>query len=86
MDRKKPSPYIEHVLRCSLTGRDPDPDEKRYERMTFWDEIIHTHIRGTERALKMSQELEAMLRQEARERSGNEVNQETNPVQDRKEE
>ena len=36
MDKyKPPSPYIEHVFRCSLTGRDPQPDAARYERMQF---------------------------------------------------
>src|SRR3989304_6270395 len=87
MDKyKPPSPYIEHVFRCSLTGRDPNPDEKRYERMQFWDEIMETHIRSTEAALRMSQELETMIRHEAKERNSNGDNQKTNAIQTKKEE
>jgi len=82
----KLSPYIEHVFQCSLTGRDPHPDAKRYERMMFWDEIINNHIRGTEMALRMSREMEAAIRKAAKEQSGNEANQETNTIQIRKEE
>lgn len=86
MDKyKPPSPYIEHVFRCSLTGRDPHPDAKRYERMQFWDEIMETHIRGTEAALRMSQEMEKEIRQAAKERISKDVNRETN-IQDKKEE
>ena len=79
MDKyRPPSPYIEHVFRCSLTGRDPNPDEKRYERMQFWDEIMETHIRSTTAALKMSDELETAIRQAAKEHNDEEVNKEIN--------
>ena len=82
---KPPSPYIEHVFRCSLTERDPNPDEKRYERMMFWDEIVDNHNRSTEAALRMSQELETAIRQAAKERSDEEVNKEINATyKDRK--
>jgi hypothetical protein len=75
MDKyKPPSPYIEHVFRCSFTGRDPNPHEKRYERMQFWDEIMETHIRGTEAALRMSDELETAIRQAADESKDDEHN------------
>lgn len=83
---KKPSPYIEHIFQCSLTGRDPHPDAKRYERMMFWDEIINNHIRGTEMALRMSREMEAAIRRAAKEVEGKEANQETKTIQIRKEE
>jgi len=87
MDKyRPPSPYIEHVFRCSLTGRDPNPDEKRYERMQFWDEIMENHVRSIEAALRMSQELETAIRQAAKERNGKEANQETNAIQTKKEE
>jgi hypothetical protein len=87
MDKyRPPSPYIEHVFRCSLTGRDPNPDEKRYERMQFWDEIMETHIRSTEAALRMSDELETAIRQEAKERNNEEVNTEINATKIAKEE
>ncbi len=67
MDKyRPPSPYIEHIFRCSVTGRDPNPDEKRYERLRFWDEIIDNHIRGTEAALRMSHDLETTIRQAAK--------------------
>ena len=73
MDKyRPPSPYIEHVFRCSLTGRDPNPDEKRYERLRFWDEIIESHARSTEAAIRMSQEIEAAIRQAADENKNNE--------------
>ena len=75
---RPPSPYIEHVFHCSITGADPNPDEKRYERMLFWDEIMEGHIRSTEAALRMSQALETTIRQETKENCDKEVNQETN--------
>lgn len=79
MDKyRSPSPYIEHVFRCSLTGRDPNPDEKRYERMMFWDEIFENHAESTGTALRMSQELETAIRQAAKERNDEEVNKEIN--------
>ena len=79
MDKyRSPSPYIEHVFRCSLTGRDPNPDEKRYERMQFWDEIMENHVRSTEAALRMSQELETSIRQKAKKHNSEEVNKEIN--------
>lgn len=75
MDKyRPPSPYIEHVFRCSLTGRDPNPDEKRYERLRFWDEIIESHVRSTEAAIRTSQEIEAAIRQAADENKNNENN------------
>ncbi|MDP2268304.1 MAG: hypothetical protein Q8K46_03960 [Deltaproteobacteria bacterium] len=81
MDKyRPPSPYIEHVFRCSLTGRDPNPDEKRYERLRFWDEIIVNHARSTEAALRMSDELETAIRQAADENKDNE-----NSINNRKE-
>lgn len=87
MDKYRPlSPYIEHVLRCARTGRDPNPNAKRYERMEFWDEIMETHIRGTEAALRMSHELETAIRQAAKERNSKEANKETNAIQTKKEE
>ncbi len=67
MDKyRPPSPYIEHIFRCSVTGRDPNPDEKRYERLRFWDEIIVNHARGIEAALRMSHDLETTIRQAAK--------------------
>ena len=87
MDKyRPPSPYIEHVFRCSLTGRDPNPDEKRYQRMQFWDEIMETHIRSTEAALRMSDELETAIRQAAKESNNEEVNTEINATKIEKEE
>lgn len=63
----KLSPYIEHCLKCSIVGRDPNPDAKRYEKMSFWDEIIDAHINGMNTALMLSQEAEAAMRARARE-------------------
>lgn len=83
---RPPSPYIEHIFHCSITGADPNPDEKRYERMLFWDEPLEGHIRSTEAALRMSHELETAIRQEAREKIAKEVNQATNDIQTKKEE
>ena len=90
MDKYKPlSPYIEHVLRCARTGRDPNPEAKRYERWQFWDEIIETHAGSIEKAQRMSQNLDALLRQEAKEsgskEGSQEVNQETSATQSEKE-
>jgi hypothetical protein len=86
MDKyRPPSPYIEYVLRCSLTGRDPNPDEKRYERMQFWGEIFEHHAKSTEAALRMSQELETAIRQAAKECNDEEVNKEINATKIRKE-
>ena len=82
----KPSSYLEHIFQCSLTGRDPHPDQKRYERMMFWDEIINDHIRGTEMALRMSEEMETAIREAAKEENGKEANQEINTIQIKKEE
>jgi hypothetical protein len=67
MDKNKPSPYIEHVFRCSLTGRDPDPDAKRYEKWELWDEIINAHINGMNAVLRISREAETAMRAKARE-------------------
>jgi len=77
----KLSPYIEHCLKCSVTGRDQNPDAKRYEKMALWDEIINAHINGMNTALRLSQEAEAAMRAQAREN-----NQNNNAHQDRKEE
>ena len=63
----KLSPYIEHCLQCSITGRDPNPDAKRYEKMSLWDEIINAHITGMNTALRLSQEAEAAMRAGIRE-------------------
>ena len=63
----KLSPYIEHCLQCSSTGRDPNPDAKRYEKMSLWDEIINAHVNGMIAVLRMSQEVEAAMRARARE-------------------
>ena len=76
----KLSPYIEHCLKCSIVGRDPNPDVKQYEKMSLWDEIIDAHINGMNTALRLSQEAEAAMRARAREN-----NQNTNTHQDRKE-
>ena len=76
----KLSPYIEHCLKCSIVGRDPNPDAKRYEKMSLWDEIIDAHINGMNTALRLSQEAEAAMRAQAREN-----NQNNNTNQDRKE-
>ncbi|MDO9585681.1 MAG: hypothetical protein Q7I93_04250 [Syntrophales bacterium] len=46
--------------------------------MMFWDEIIDNHVRSTEAALRMSQELETAIRQAAKERNDEEVNKEIN--------
>jgi hypothetical protein len=82
MDKyRPPSPYIEHIFRSSLTGRDPNPDEKRYERLRFWDEIIDNHIRGTEAALRMSHDLETTIRQAAKKH----INEETETIDEGKE-
>ena len=77
----KLSPYIDHCLKCSIVGRDPNPDAKRYEKMSLWDEIINAHINGMNTALRLSQEAEAAMRAQAREN-----NQNNNAHQDRKEE
>lgn len=82
----KLSPYLEHIFQCSLTGRDPHPDAKRYERMMFWDEIINNHMKSTAMALRMSEEMETAIRKAAKEHDGKEVNQETSTIQIRKEE
>ena len=52
----KLSPYIEQCLKCSITGRDPNPDSKRYEKMSLWDEIIKAHHKGQNTALRPSQD------------------------------
>ncbi len=74
----KLSPYIEHCLKCSIVGRDPNSDTKRYEKMSLWDEIIDAHINGMNTALRLSQE--AAMRARARENNHN-----NNTNQDRKE-
>ena len=76
----KLSPYIEHCLNCSITGRDPNPDAKRYEKMSLWDEIIDAHVSGMVALLRISQEAEAAMRAQAREN-----NQNNNTNQDGKE-
>ena len=86
MNKNKPSPYLEHIFQCSLTGRDPHPDQKRYERMMFWDEIMNNHIEGTAMALRMSEEMEKAIRKAAKEQNGKEANQKTNTIQTKKEE
>jgi hypothetical protein len=87
MDLYKPlSPYIEHVLRCARTGRDPNPDAKRYERMEFWDEDLRSHSRNTEAALSMYKSQETETRQADQERTEIEVNKEINPTHKEKEE
>ena len=84
---RPPSPYIEHVFHCSITGADPHPDAKRYERMQFWDEIMEGHVRSTAAAIRMSQAVETAIRQETKENGdAKEVNQETNVIQTKKEE
>ncbi len=70
----KLSPYIEHCLHCSITGRDQNPDAKRYEKMSLWDEIINAHVNGMIAVLRMSQEVEAAMRAEARE-NNNDTNE-----------
>ena len=77
----KLSPYIEHCLNCSITGRDPNPDAKRYEKMSLWDEIIDAHVSGMVALLRISQEAEAAMRARAREN-----NQKNETHQDREEE
>ena len=77
----KLSPYIEHRLNCSITGQDPNPDAKRYERMSLWDEIITAHVDGMIAVLRKSQEMEAAMRAKARENI-----QENKTHQDREEE
>jgi len=68
---KKLSPYIEHCLNCSITGRDPNPDDKFYRRLELWDEIINTHVRGMNAALRISQRAEETMRVKARESKNN---------------
>ena len=77
----KLSPYIEHCLNCSITGQDPNPDAKRYERTSLWDETITAHVNGMTAVLRNSQEVEATMRARARE---NNLKNETH--QDREEE
>ena len=77
----KLSPYIEHCLNCSITGRDPNPDAKRYEKMSLWDEIIDAHVSGMVALLRISQEAEAAMRARAKEN-----NQKNETHQDREEE
>ena len=77
----KLSPYIEHGLNCSITGRDPNPDAKRYEKMSLWNEILSAHVNGMNAALRLSQKAEAAMRVRAREN-----NQENKTHQDREEE
>lgn len=84
---RPPSPYIEHVFHCSITGADPHPDADRYERMRFWDEIMEGHVRSTEAAIRMSQAVETAIRQETKENDdAKEINQETNAIQTKEEE
>ena len=76
----KLSPYIEHCLNCSNTGQDLNPEAKRYEKMSLWDEIITAHVNGMIAVLRNSQKVEAAMRARAREN-----NQNNNTNQDRKE-
>lgn len=77
----KLSTYIEHCLQCSITGRDPNPDAKRREKMAFWDEIINAHVNGMIALLRISQEADAAMRAQAREN-----NQKNSTHKERKEE
>ena len=70
---KKLSPYIEHCLKCSITGRDPNPDDKFYRRLELWDEIINTHVRGMNAALRISQRAEETMRVNPRENKNNDT-------------
>jgi len=67
----KLSPYIDHVFQCTLTGRDPHPDAKRYEKLELWDEIINAHVNGMNTLLRISQQTEAVMRAKARENNNN---------------
>jgi hypothetical protein len=70
----KLSPYIEHCLKCSIVGRDPNPDAKRYEKLELWDEIINAHVNGMNTLLRISQQTEAAMRAKARE-NNNAINE-----------
>ncbi|MDO9559720.1 MAG: hypothetical protein Q7I89_08550 [Syntrophales bacterium] len=70
----KLSPYIEYVFQCSLTGMDPNPDAKRYEKIELWDEIINAHVNGMNTLLRISQQTEAAMRAKARE-NNNAINE-----------
>jgi len=72
---KKLSPYIEHCLNCSITGRDPNPDDKFYRKLELWDEIINTHVRGMNAALRISREFEDAAKEEARQNKNNDSNE-----------
>jgi len=74
MAMNKLSPYIEHCLKCSITGRDPNPDDKFYRKLELWDEIINTHVQGMNAGLRISRQTEAMMRAKARQ-NNNDINE-----------